>query len=124
MARCAWFAAAVAYVVLAARAVAADGAGDAPDWKPTEITRVSVGRDGGITLNGRPSGLAAFKVECKRLQRVDGAVEYVPSAEGDEPRTTRRVARIIIATRVSVRFVGPEGAVPADFRPSVPKVPL
>ena len=114
---------AAAYVFLAAPVLTADDASP-PDWKPTEITRVSVGLDGGLTLNGRVSTLGAFKIECKRLHRVDGALEYLPSTDGDEPRMARRVAQIIIATGVSVRFVGSEEGVPKDFRAAVPKVPL
>ena len=95
-----------------------------PDWKPTEITRVTVGADGGITLNGRVSTFGAFKIECKRLHRVDGALEYVRSTDGEDPRTARRVARIIVSTGVSVRFLGSDGEVPKDFQAAVPKVPL
>ena len=113
----------VGCIVLTAPVLTADDASP-PDWKPTEITRVTVGADGGITLNGRVSTFGAFKIECKRLHRVDGALEYVRSTDGDDPRTARRVARIIVSTGVSVRFLGSDGEVPKDFQAAVPKVPL
>ena len=113
----------VGCIVLTAPVLTADDASP-PDWKPTEITRVTVGADGGITLNGRVSTFGAFKIECKRLHRVDGALEYVRSTDGEDPRTARRVARIIVSTGVSVRFLGSDGEIPKDFQAAVPKVPL
>jgi hypothetical protein len=97
---------------------------DIEDFMPTEITRVSVGPDGSITLNGSASTLRAFKTECKRLRRVNGGLEYVPRPEGHEPRTVRRIAQIVIATGVSFRFAGTDGGVPQEFKAAVPKVPL
>ena len=113
--------AAVGCIVLGGSAHAAD---DVEDFTPTEITRVSVGPDGSITLNGKVSTLGTFKTECKRLRRINGGLEYVPRPDGHEPRTVRRIAQIVIATGVSFRFAGSDGAVPKEFSAGVPKVPL
>jgi hypothetical protein len=113
--------AALSSVVLGMSAHATE---DIEDFTPTEITQVSVGPDGSITLNGKASTLGAFKTECKRLRRVNGGLEYVPHPDGHERRTVRRIAQIVIATGVSFRFVGSDGAVPQEFKAAVPKVPL
>jgi hypothetical protein len=115
------FVAAVGCMILGRSAYATD---DVEDFTPTEITRVSVGPDGSITLNGKVSTLRAFKTECKRLRRINGGLEYVPRPDGHEPRTLRWIAQIVISTGVSFRFAGSDGVVPKDFREAVPKVPL
>lgn len=109
--------------------LAADGGAEGPprdrqaeaDWVPSEITRVTVGHDGAIALDGRPASLGALKAECKRLKRADGAVEYSRAGDlAESPQAARAVARVLVMTEIPVRFVGPDGRLPAELRAFLP----
>src|SRR2546428_13677075 len=87
----------VGCIVLTAPVLTADDASPR-DWKPTEITRVTVGAGGGITLNGRVSRVRRLKIERKRVHRVAGALQYLRTTDGDDPRPAPPAAPIVVST--------------------------